>query len=879
MIDEYTKLPYIGKKRAKKLQSHGIGLEDIAKMDELTLKKHIPRISTSKLKVIIATARDIVGRMYDMEKKLDIDRHKAKLLALAGYDVAKVAKARKKDLMKLLDVDEKEAFRIIFKAALGTGARRPEVKVKKEEIDRSGILSKEGFVNGFGSGWGDLKVESKVHFHVVPFLIVAVLITAGIGISLFFMNPGLTIDGNLSDWNSVAGYHYGNFTYKYKLIGNTLYFMIQKDNIFSTDESFYVAVDDGHGGYWMDGIQAHYVAEFYGWNRTLRGAHLWKYSSGKQLWNFTECSGMQYAVGDSGIEGELNHISSNSRVVFVEEIHSNVVLKTPPLSVAESTVQVVESTPYDVLTNGSEILKINVTAPGTFTLSAITLDISGANMTNGYVTVNGDRYSGVFSGAPVFKINEKIKNAIVCVYGNFSGAPASVVSVRAKLTANGVTFSYVYTGAKMYLYKSPETVKIDGAFGDWAHQNIIPDIIGDVYDANIDLVNYSHTSGFRDVFMQVRGEFMGGTDIPFIREWHWKDSDHDGVPDKFDPYPHDFNNDGIPDNESYVIVDGKKLPDVDGDGIPDYPYGPDMWLNTTIPSDFPKPYAGRHVSVYIGPPPPVKPKSGNDTAEIYFGGNNGGAHLYWVPFPVQYKITISGRDGLFNASEYEFESGNWIFKGYIKNIAAGYHRVELATGLNIPAGRMWITIFNWNHERDMPSVVKRATRSTTETNVFYFHADVNGNPGNMNWTMGSTSKEVYIPNNLGNKGWATWKYETALTEQYNVLSAVVGIYVDINNTFISSSRRNIDYLYVNLTAVNGVNSILVANNTTRITQNTYSSSGMYPYVLNPVNPTVPEGYYLELNITFTNTNGLDSLGVEYNSSSYPSNLTITTNTT
>jgi len=65
------------------------------------------------------------------------------------------------------------------------------------------------------------------------------------------------------------------------------------------------------------------------------------------------------------------------------------------------------------------------------------------------------------------------------------------------------------------------------------------------------------------------------------------DTDRDGVPDTADPMPYDFNNDGTPDAQTNC--------DVDGDGIIDYgcPGGTDYWLNTTIPSTFPAPYAGR----------------------------------------------------------------------------------------------------------------------------------------------------------------------------------------------------------------------------------------------------------------------------------------------
>src|SRR5439155_750133 len=76
------------------------------------------------------------------------------------------------------------------------------------------------------------------------------------------------------------------------------------------------------------------------------------------------------------------------------------------------------------------------------------------------------------------------------------------------------------------------------------------------------------------------------------------DTDLDTVPDAVENQlgpnlTRDFNNDNITDDRTGG--------DVDADGIVDYPAGPDCWLNTTIPSWYPPPYAGRVVTRYICP--------------------------------------------------------------------------------------------------------------------------------------------------------------------------------------------------------------------------------------------------------------------------------------
>src|SRR5438046_4571178 len=91
--------------------------------------------------------------------------------------------------------------------------------------------------------------------------------------------------------------------------------------------------------------------------------------------------------------------------------------------------------------------------------------------------------------------------------------------------------------------------------------------------------------------------------------------DRDGLPDAVDPMAYDFDNGGTGDAQTNC--------DVDCDGIIDYGCsgGTDYWLNTTIPGSFPAPYAGRIVSVYIGPdnrPPTL----GEDTIRIFLDIDN-----------------------------------------------------------------------------------------------------------------------------------------------------------------------------------------------------------------------------------------------------------------
>ncbi len=875
MMEYYEKLPYIGKKRAKKLKEAGIGIEEIAQMDENELKRYIPRISRGKLKIMIATARKYVGAMNDIADKLGLEKDKAIALAFNNYDVEKIARAKKEEIAKILNVDENEAFNIIFRASLSVGVRKPEVKIKREEVNHTGIVSKEGFVNGFGAP-PEFKVERKVK--ILPVIIVILLLVSGIAAVVFLSTPEFKIDGNFSEWSHVPSYKLGDLTYKYEYHAGSLYFFLTQNSMFYSEESIYVLMGNSTPpGYYVDGIYVKRVVEFYGWNSTLKGAHIWRYVSSTFNWNFTGTSGLKYAYRNGGIEFLVNEVNPNSK--FVVLFKNGNVLRSSPMPVEEHAAQVIVENEKSVANNNTPVLKINITAPRKFTLNTVSVEYQGANITGAYIDLDGNKINGILgNGTVVFTVDKEIESTDIQFAANYSGRKCSVIHLNVSLYSVDMKFSYKRLNTPLYLFKAPKDVCIDGAFGDWKGR-ISYDGTGNVKDANIDIVAHAHTRFFRSVYMSVRGEFMGGDDVPIVRKWSPVDSDRDSVPDKYDKYPHDFNNDGIPDKDSYVEINGTKLPDVDGDGIPDYPYGPDMWLNTTIPKDFPKPYAGRNVTVYIGPAPPIKPKDGNDTAEIYFGDDNPkGAHLYWVPFPVDYKIKITGRDGIFHSHLYKYDNENWKFIKNITSVAAGYHEMEMATGLNISHGKMWITVFNWNHEYDSISMHSRATRATT-TNVFYLHADTNGNPGNMNWTKGSNKNTLKLKTPfLGGKVNGKWYYEYILNQDYYINSAQVSFYIND----ISITNGGNDYLNITLVDSSGKQNATVGY--TNVTGNTLENykGEKYNINLNILRNYINKGDHMLLIFTWISdlAGGGDEVDIDYNDTSpYDSNLAIETNST
>ncbi|MFO7619151.1 MAG: zinc ribbon domain-containing protein, partial [Thermoplasmata archaeon] len=277
----------------------------------------------------------------------------------------------------------------------------------------------------------------------------------------------------------------------------------------------------------------------------------------------------------------------------------------------------------------------------------------------------------------------------------------------------------------------PGEMSIDGAFGDWAAISAIEDPEDDVsspvanasfINKNIDLAEGAFTMADNSLlfYLAVHGTMMGGESLPTVRyrpgsapATQYTDSDRDTVPDLLDPHPFDFTNDGITD-ERMQTPDG--LPDVDGDGIADHPRGPDRWLNTTIPDDFPEPYAGRFVSIYIGPVETRDEKSqdmkGDDRAYILIDSDDesGTGQNLRGGIGIDRVVVISGKSNRIIASElYRYDPDNsetgWVFAGNVST-AIDWNRMEGAInlqGLDLLPGNnftVYISIEDWKGSTD-----------------------------------------------------------------------------------------------------------------------------------------------------------------------------------
>jgi hypothetical protein len=108
-------------------------------------------------------------------------------------------------------------------------------------------------------------------------------------------------------------------------------------------------------------------------------------------------------------------------------------------------------------------------------------------------------------------------------------------------------------------------------------------------------------------------------------------------------------------------MDSQEKNDVDSDGILDYPHGDDRWLNTTLPVDFPSPYAAKEVTVYIGPSPEIPVVTGLDTAYIFIDSDDEsrtGYSIGNIALGADYLVTVDGIEGEIVSRKVERFSGS-----------------------------------------------------------------------------------------------------------------------------------------------------------------------------------------------------------------------------
>ena len=692
------KLPHVGEKRLKIFKEKNLTIEKIAELKPEELKREVPYLKWREAEDIIIAAELEMERRLENKKSFDrellkipyIGAGRAYVLHSNGIRVEDIAKMRPENLMKIFkDMKREQAEKAIISAEnyvekkLGKEETK-EVKsivaktqkiqkpvqigrMKKGLVNGNSLVNGRGVVNGLGPRRNLRKGQKR---RIYPILAVMAMIILSMLLPIIYLTPinQIKIDGSFSDWSNIRGINdpYGVADGPLESVkaveqGGLLYIYVKaSDKIFEGPEGLFVFLDTDEKnstGYYIGGLGADYMVSIIGWDGKVHSSEVYRYISrqGNNWSAFSPYSGASAAVKSNQIELSVPIKAKNPEILAYLKTNKWQDGSDIPLFPHDNSALVVVSNTKN--NSGNLIEKVNIYPSGEMHFNLSFEPIGNFTGLNYSMSILENRY-GKMVKIGDGRINMKINSPetfYIKIVANGTGTIGFVAktndeNVRIINRVMSIRFGKVEKG-------------VDYNFDEWKDVSGTADPEGDVVKKgnysheNIDLLEIKRLGSY--FYIKTAAPILAGDYIPEVIMKPIIDSDRDTVPDKFDPYPHDFNNDGIPDNESYVVVNGKKLPDVDGDGIPDYPYGPDMWLNTTIPSWFPKPYAGRHVSVYIGPLP-KETVTGNDTFYVYIKSKNGAFHAPYLPFSSNYMVKISGKG--FHASSYlfKFTGRKWV---------------------------------------------------------------------------------------------------------------------------------------------------------------------------------------------------------------------------
>jgi len=582
----------------------------------------------------------------------------------------------------------------------------------------NGFVNGDGFVDGRRArsfqtanrgAW--VRPTASVAMAVTAFVLIPILLGyLGMQIS----PPGIAIDGALDDWRGVRSYPDAAadvayaptdlIAYRVHRIGPTLSAYVQTSaplfapRLSGADAIYLFADADGDAstGYAVRTIGADYVVRVVGWNGTVHTTEILEWrgplgvqddfaylvprageASADQVGNVVE---LQAQLPDLTVARVVLMVTDGRDFVDVAEL---VVDPATPALLVETTW-----TAPAVVTGDGIVATLDLKATGGAAgVSSLVLEQTG-NMSDGAVSfvLYEDDGDGLYSpgDTPVgpavspsadlvpFPLSANLSGTRrYHVRAMFIGAPATAsVGLRAKSVESSAAVTLDESGYGASYYLAAPAVTADGAFGDWDAGRLLLDGDDDVtmvrrplVNQNVDLRGFGmNVSGNVGLYFRVDGTVLGGADIP----WHvgrpipprFADADRDTVPDDFEEgirpgLSRDFNNNNLMDED-------EPIPDVDGDGEWDFDRGgTDYWLNTTLPTEYGPPYAGRPVTVYIGPFGHERVE-GVDTALAYLDVDNRTSTGMYATFQgvalgVDYVVEVRGRAGrVITAGLYAF---------------------------------------------------------------------------------------------------------------------------------------------------------------------------------------------------------------------------------
>ena len=902
--NELTMLPHVGQKRAQIMKEKGLTVEKIASMKPKELMDLVPNLRRREAEDIIIAAEmrveNTLKKRNEFESELlnlpYVGISRAYKLHSQGLGIEKIAGMTPRKLLEILpDLESKQAERIIIAAEmelekrkarekenvmkLPKGPSRPEIgtlKIKRGLVNGNSLVNGKGVVNGLG-----VKHQRKNGKFPILALIVAIIIAITAPAAVMFVaEHTITIDGNFEDWKGIEEIKdpFGSkdgplISEKFYVAPDRIYIYAQVNkHLFTDAEGIYLLVDTDRNkstGYAVANIGAEFMARIIGWDGTVRTAEVYRYTSHDQHnWSsFSYYTRVAYGFSGKQIEFSIPIEAKNPVMLLFIKTESQEDYSDIPLTEHGAFIKVInverKKEKIEIYTSGENRVHLKITPFGNPKELRYHVGL--------YIKERGE-YKMIGGEEANITVNN---NRTVYVIFNASGNGSIGFRVSGNESLNVINEVSPYS-------VNTSGISIDGNFTDWDDIRGVSDSLNDVEPER----NYTHTNidlseikrYGRYFYIKTSGKILAGDMIPEIVEKRLRDSDRDGVPDKYDPYPYDFNNDGIPDPNSTVVSENETVPDVDGDRIPDYPYGEDMWLNTTIPSNFPAPYGGKEVHKYIGPVPTTH-IYGYDTLRIYINSDNNvstGFSLPHFPIGADYMVEMYGTGGsIINASLYTYSAGNWT---YLRNISffKGYHSIELDSGISTLHASSVMILSDWDSDRDLTDspLVSPDTRGVNVHKQLHLHYNATSQNLEMDTFKGNTGYYVNIKAN----NYALWVMTPSFAKDFEISSyPVVSLYLVPHpvrfGIFVIIPGLNVSLYVYNFTTEEAT--LIGYDYNPDI-----SDSGWYNFTVKNTT-SISKGETLVLRVLSTGYSGVlgtTSVDVYFNSTDYDSKIDIPTST-
>ncbi|MEM4292754.1 MAG: helix-hairpin-helix domain-containing protein [Thermoplasmata archaeon] len=552
VIAEFTKIPGLGLKKAKKLYDKGYrSIEDLkrASFEELA---SIDGIGESRATLIKNYFAELEEKSKQEEKAMPEEagseekgkEEKGEIEPKIAVEAEEKKEVEREEVVEEKEVVEKEA-KFEEKVAETKEVTETEEEIAKmekelEEVERvvesskgkeakivfeEKVKPREGLINGVpikkGYKLGRRKTSSMLRYVAIG--LISVLILASIITIWYAILPEspISIDGRIDDWHGVATYREDSRAnvssievVEYGMLfeeRRVNFFARTQGDIFGTTTGvevlriFIDADSTAETGYQYRGFGAEYKIEVTGWEGTIHSANLQRFSTDANAMNYSAWEN----AGEVRVEKSANIVEgciklsglNNARAIFVMSYYEaqNIVEKVCGAPASPKYKSLGISQRYiggDVVHQGDEVLEIKLVARG------------------GEVQVN----------------SISVENADVALPKNTIGKDEEiVVKATAKSLSEGKGYNFKIAqigtdapyliegnGGSAYFGTLPAGIVIDGAFGDWAGKHKGVDAKGDARP-DTDLVEYAaEVSNNAYFYMAVDGTMLAGCEIPSL---------------------------------------------------------------------------------------------------------------------------------------------------------------------------------------------------------------------------------------------------------------------------------------------------------------------------------------------------------------------------